>query len=213
MPHLIIIAGPNGAGKSEYTKRPKSSIIQEFKIPSFDYDVEFAKIYTRFESIMTLEIEKNIEIQTKNLFEEKALLAIKKNKNFSFQTNFDKVYTDKWRKAFTKQGYKTHLYFLYLPNIKICSARVKKRVKLGGHHVPYDQIVKRFEKGLKNLDKSALSYDNLKILDTSLSENKLLAQLKNGKIEVLDKSFISIIKEQNLIKLGNHIKSELVKLK
>ena len=209
MPNLIVVAGPNGAGKSEYTKT-QHSIIATFGISSFDYDIEFAKIYNRFQNIMTPEIEENIELQTKELFEELARNALQENKNFSFQTNFDKLYTDKWRRLFKKAGFKTHLYFLYLRDTKLCEDRVAKRVAQGGHNVPKDQIEKRYRQGLINLDKKALAYDCVKIIDTSAEQNKLLFELDGGVLKHVESDFLGIIKDNNLRTIGKHLKQQLL---
>jgi len=209
MPHLIVVADPNGAGKSEYTKS-KYSMIAPFGIPSFDYDVEFAKIYNRFESIMTQEIEENIENQTKELFENLARKALKEKSNFSFQTNFDKLYTDKWRSLFKKESYSTHLYFLYLQDTELCAERVAKRVAEGGHNVPKEQIEKRYRKGLINLDKRGLAYDCIKFIDTSKQQNRLLFEIDNGELKNLEVDFLSIVKDHSLQELSKYLKQQII---
>lgn len=60
---------------------------------SFDYDLEFRNLYDKYKNIMTLQIEENIDNATKELFESKAKQALLNKTNFSFQTNYDKIYT------------------------------------------------------------------------------------------------------------------------
>ena len=50
-----------------------------------------------------------------------------------------------------EHGYRIVLHFLWLPNPKESIARVKQRVKKGGHHVPSDDIRRRYPRILSNL--------------------------------------------------------------
>lgn len=147
MASLIVIAGPNGSGKSSYTNTLETSLIREYGILSFDYDLEFAKLYNRFLSIMTQTIEINLEAKTKEIFKESAYNCLNDSKNFSFQTNFNKSYTDKWRRQFGDKGFDTNLYFLYVDTLSKCRKRVEKRVLEGGHNVPKSEIKSRYFEG------------------------------------------------------------------
>ncbi len=144
---LIILAGPNGAGKSTFAENKDLSFIYKLGIESFDYDLEFKKLYNKYLSIMTKQVEENIISSTKNIFEHQANNSLKNNTHFSFQTNYDKPYTDKWRIKFSEAGFKTELYFLYVDSIDICKERVAKRVKEGGHFVTNEEIKIRYNNG------------------------------------------------------------------
>jgi predicted ABC-type ATPase len=67
-PKLIILAGPNGAGKSTFAENADLSFIRELGITSFDYDLEFKKLYENFQSIMTPQIEESIGSRAKRNF-------------------------------------------------------------------------------------------------------------------------------------------------
>ena len=54
-----------------------------------------------------------------------------------------------WRSS----GYLVKLIFLSLPNVEIAIERVATRVMQGGHNVPEDVILRRFEHGIKNFDR------------------------------------------------------------
>jgi predicted ABC-type ATPase len=47
-------------------------------------------------------------------------------------------------------GYERHVFYLWLPSPEMAVARVKGRVKAGGHHVPEHVIRRRFGKSLVN---------------------------------------------------------------
>ncbi len=50
-----------------------------------------------------------------------------------------------------KDGYAIHLFFLWLQSPELALGRVKERVNMGGHDVPVQTILRRFERGLYNL--------------------------------------------------------------
>ena len=52
----------------------------------------------------------------------------------------------KWR----ARGYSVELYFLKLPDPGLSVIRVATRVRHGGHNIPEDVILRRFDTGLKN---------------------------------------------------------------
>ena len=49
-------------------------------------------------------------------------------------------------------GYETRLIYLWLPEPDLAVARVKKRVRLGGHHVPEEDIRRRFYRSIVNFE-------------------------------------------------------------
>jgi len=57
-------------------------------------------------------------------------------------------YIPEWQ----KEGYKVKLYFLRLPDSEFAIARVKQRVKEGGHSVPENVIRRRFKSGWSNFE-------------------------------------------------------------
>lgn len=53
-----------------------------------------------------------------------------------------------WR----KKGYKIKLFYLKLTDPEIAIARIKQRVKEGGHNVPEDVVLRRFQAGLRHFE-------------------------------------------------------------
>src|SRR5262249_31576694 len=48
-------------------------------------------------------------------------------------------------------GYRVHLFFLWLPTPELALARVRERVSSGGHFVPEEVVRRRVTRGLGNL--------------------------------------------------------------
>jgi predicted ABC-type ATPase len=207
-PKLIILAGPNGAGKSTFAEHLDLKFITELGIESFDYDLEFRKLYERFESVMSLQMEENLSVRAKELFEERANEALENKKHFSFQTNYDKEYTDEWRKKFADAGFDTELYFLYVDDIDLCISRVAKRVSAGGHDVPQDEIISRYSKGLFNYDRTFKDFNKVIVIDTSNIENRALLEISNRQAVFISPLFVDLVFSHSL----EHSKEWIMKL-
>lgn len=209
-PVFVVIAGPNGAGKSFYSSQEDGSLVKDFGIKSFDFDLEYSLLYEKFSSIMTIEIEHNLSNRVKEIFHEKIEESIFKISNFSFQTNFDKAYTDKWREHFKTKHYHSIIYFLYLDSIGLCKERVLKRFSEGGHLVDDETIESRYIKGLENLDNYFDKYDEVHIIDTSDSNQitKML-QIEKNQVTYLNSDLYNIIESHHLFKLGKYLNKTL----
>lgn len=199
-PRLIILAGPNGAGKSTFAENSDLKFISELGINSFDYDLEFKKLYDKFSSIMNTQLEENLSVRAKEIFEERAIEALQDKRHFSFQTNYDKGYTEEWRARFANAGFDTELYFLYVDEVDLCISRVAKRVREGGHNVPVDEIRSRFTKGLKNLDNTIGDFNKVVIINTSEKTNRLLYECTNDQINFVEPSYIDMLFKYSLEK-------------
>ena len=70
--------------------------------------------------------------------------------SFAFETTLSgRIYArriPRWQAA----GYHVSLIFLALPSPEFAIARVKERVRQGGHDVPEIEIRRRFDAGLRN---------------------------------------------------------------
>jgi predicted ABC-type ATPase len=207
--HFVVIGGANGTGKSTFVDHNDFKILRDLEISSFDYDEEYAKLYRAYISIMSEYLEQNLSLRVKDEFQLQAEEAISNKSAFSFQTNFDKIYTDKWREKFALNGFYTHLIFLILPSVQLCKERVARRVNEGGHSVPEKEIEMRYNSGLKNLDNYFHLYDSLEIVDTSGPNNELLIHVVDGKVLSISAQFISLCTVLKLSKLKAFIKNNL----
>ncbi len=79
-----------------------------------------------------------------------------------------------------QRGYRTYLYYVATDDPAINIARVRNRVKMGGHPVPEDKIISRYERSL-NLLVEALRYTNRAyIFDNSNHQMIWLAEITDG---------------------------------
>ncbi len=70
--------------------------------------------------------------------------------SFAFETTLASKTFAPWISSLQNTGYKFHLVYLWLPSDNMALARVASRVKMGGHAVPADTIMRRYQAGLQN---------------------------------------------------------------
>ena len=71
-------------------------------------------------------------------------------------------------------------------------ARVEARVKLGGHDVPKDKIVDRYERTMNFLLDAIKLVDKAYLFDNSSTNPKLFATSQNDKITLVDSDYFPI---------------------
>lgn len=142
---------------------PPSSLISDYlKISTFKnpYDpkviAELVDLENGFLKLKTDKSSPLIGMIISDLIREFLLL---RGVSFTMETVFS--HPDKLeliRKAITK-GYKVYLYFVSTEDPLINIKRVEGRVAAGGHDVPHDKIIERYERTMNNLYEAVrLSY-------------------------------------------------------
>jgi len=86
-------------------------------------------------------------------------------------------------------GYRSYLYFVSLENPIMNIARVEARVKQGGHDVPRDKIVSRYERTMSMLLDVIKMVDKAYLFDNSGMRAKLFAISENDKISIIDSDY------------------------
>ncbi|PCJ24170.1 MAG: zeta toxin [Flavobacteriales bacterium] len=141
MKKLYIIAGPNGAGKTtaSYTILPEIFNCKEFVNAD-----EIARGISPFNS-------ENVSIQAGRIMLKRISELLEKGNTFALETTLStKSYIQFIKKA-KENNYEIILLFLRLNSSNLAIQRVKTRVEEGGHNIPTDVIIRRYNKGLSNL--------------------------------------------------------------
>ena len=179
MPNLIIIAGCNGAGKSTFA----SSFLPE-GLTSFDYDRLNIENYNSLpDSELRDLFAKNKTIAD---FESAVTIAIEKEADFCYETNFDSLPLY-WAKEFKKHNYRINLIFFCLDNQDIAQHRIQVRTEFKGHFVDNKTIDLKWKTGYKNLNLHFQFFDNILFVDNSKSSDIYtnLLQIESGKIVLM----------------------------
>jgi predicted ABC-type ATPase len=87
-----------------------------------------------------------------------------------------------------EEGIAFHLFFLWLPEPEMAIARVAARVAAGGHHIPENDIRRRYQRGTSNFFEIYMALaDTWEVYDTSFDYVRPIAAGKGqSQIEILD---------------------------
>jgi predicted ABC-type ATPase len=105
---------------------------------------------------------------------------IKCSKSFTFETVMS--FSDKVELLRHAQlrGYRTYLYYVATEDPAINISRVQYRVKMGGHSVPEDKIVSRYQRSPGLLIEAIQFTNRAYIFDNSTHEHIWLAEITDG---------------------------------
>jgi len=140
-PTIYIIAGCNGAGKTTFAKE---FLPKEVKCLRFLNADEIARGLSPFKpSAGAVRAARLLLMQLNECLHRRETFALE-------STLSGKTYIQIFRRA-RKLGYELELHYLWLSGPALAIARVRQRVRQGGHHVPAVDIRRRFKRGLFHL--------------------------------------------------------------
>ena len=139
--NLYVIAGCNGAGKTtaSFTVLPEMLKCREFVNAD-----EIAAGISPFNP-------EGVAIQAGRLMIDRIIQLLKDGETFAFETTLATRSYVKLIQQAKKRGYFVTLLFFSLSTSEQAQRRVAQRVSMGGHNIPSDVIVRRYEAGLQNL--------------------------------------------------------------
>ena len=133
--NLIIVAGANGSGKTTFAK--------EF-IKNFEY------YYLNADEIMFNEKVSNIEAGKR--FLKRFNKALGNKKNILIETTLSGNYVFNLINLAKQKNYRVELIYVYISVVEENIKRVEIRAKSKeGHFVPFNDIIRRYKRSLKNL--------------------------------------------------------------
>lgn len=139
---IIIIAGPNGAGKTTFASE---FLPHEAECPVFVNADLIAAGLAPFEP-------ERATLKAGRLMLAEIRANAHKGISFAFETTLSGRAYARLIPEWQNMGYCVKLFFLQLDSPELAIARVRQRVKAGGHHIPEQVIRRRFEAGLHNLE-------------------------------------------------------------
>ena len=92
-----------------------------------------------------------VAIQAGRLMIDRIIQLLKDGETFAFETTLATRSYVKLIQQAKKRGYFVTLLFFSLSTSEQAQRRVAQRVSMGGHNIPSDVIVRRYEAGLQNL--------------------------------------------------------------
>ena len=185
-PVLIVIAGPNGSGKTSTTRL----VIKH----------EWAEqcVYINPDEIAQNKFgdwnDPDAVRQAVEYCEEWREQLLKEHKDFIFETVLSSDGKVDFLKRAKEEGYFIRMFFICTQNPTINAARIAKRVMEGGHDVPIQKIISRYEKAILNAQRVAQFADRVYVYDNSIdNENAhILFRSANGRFA---KQYVNSIPE------------------
>lgn len=186
-PIIYLIAGSNGAGKTTFATE---------YFPDYVGNVDFINADLIARGLSPFSPDRAAATAGRIVLQRIHAL-VQKRKSLAVETTLaGRTYATILRRM-KDQGYRVHIYYLWIPNYKLAIQRIKGRVKQGGHGVPSRVVRRRFRRTLQNLfqvyDQLA---DYLLILDNSGTLPHAVAEKRNRRLLVLDvKVYQRMLKE------------------
>lgn len=139
--NAIVIAGPNGSGKTTFA----SELLRESE--GLEY-ISADAIAERL--VSTPEDFAEVSIQAGRLFFDEIYRLIQEEKDFAVEVTLSGKGFQRIISHLKQVGYTVTIVFIFLKSPETCIARVRNRVLAGGHHVPTEDIIRRFYRSKKN---------------------------------------------------------------
>ena len=164
-PRILIFAGPNGSGKSTITK-----------------GIPICGVYVNADDIKRISHCTDLEAAREAELIRQMLLKSHQDSTFESVLSTDRNL--KLLQEAKEQGYEIHAVFVLTNNPYINVERVKNRVKAGGHDVPEEKIISRYEKSLRNLSRLVRIADHTRVIDNSGDKPHLICEVLEQQITI-----------------------------
>lgn len=183
-PSVYVIAGPNGAGKTTFAA--------DF-LPIYAHKAAFINADTIARGLSGFSPDA-VALKAGRLLLEQIETYAAKRVNFAFETTLSGTTYLARLKKLQHAGYAIHIFFLWIPDVRLSLARVAKRVKMGGHTIPETVVRRRFHKGIVNFLKYYRPLaDSWMLFDNSARSPYLIVKKKAGNLIILDQQRYSRI--------------------
>lgn len=175
MKKYVIFAGVNGAGKSTLYNT------SQFKntLPRVNSD-EILKTFGDWRN--EFDAMKAGKLAVKMIDE-----YFKSEKSFNQETTLCGHSIFKNIRRAKEQGYLVEMFYVGLQSSLLAKERIAIRVKKGGHGIPDEDVDRRYDESLSNLQKAIVLCDLVSIYDNS-DNFRRIAIYKNGKLCLLSRN-------------------------
>lgn len=173
-PVLIVIAGPNGSGKTTITKRVVKHEWAE-RCEYINPDEVAQNVFGNWND--TNAIKKAIDY-----CENRRQQCLTNHQDFIFETVLSTDEKIDFLFRAKKEGYFIRVFYVCTQTPAINAMRVAKRVMEGGHDVPIQKIISRYQKSIVNIVKVLQFADRTYFYDNSVDNQdaQLLFRTSNG---------------------------------
>lgn len=140
-PVCTIVGGPNGAGKTTFALRYLPAVAARHRFINADLIAA---------GLSPLDPQ-TVATTAGRIFLREIAAQIDRRADFAFETTLSGKTHLRTIRAMQRDGWQVHLFYLWLPDVEMAVARVRERVRDGGHDIPESVIRRRFERSLRGL--------------------------------------------------------------
>jgi len=105
---------------------------------------------------------------------------LEKRISFTFETVMSAPDKIEILKAAQQLGYRTYLYYIATDDVSINMTRIKQRVTAGGHDVPQDKVISRYQRSLNQLPQAIHASNRAYIFDNSGAASVWVCEITEG---------------------------------
>ncbi len=139
--NVIVVAGPNGSGKTTFAREYlRDSETTEY----ISADAIAERLVSRPEDMGS------VKIQAGRLFVKDIHELIEAGTDFIVEVTLSGKGFARTISQLKRAGYTVTIVFIFLKSPETSVARVRNRVQAGGHHVPTEDVVRRFYRSKHN---------------------------------------------------------------
>ena len=160
LPEVMVFAGPNGSGKSTITRMAKT-----------------VGIYINADDIKSTTMCSDMEAALKAEALREKMLA--DGSDFTFETVLSTDRNLKLLRRAKDSGYFVRGIYVLTSDVKVNTVRIEAREMAGGHGVPKDKIIKRYDKALKLIPQLVDVCDILHIYDNTKEPFRIFKKRKD----------------------------------
>ena len=172
MPQFWMIAGPNGAGKSTLTSK-----YLEGRVEIVNPDVIALQLDPSDPNGSRVRVQAGRQaIRRQN---ECLIQGI----SFSVETTLSGNRELQLLQRAKEAGFKVNLVYVGIGSADTSAGRVAGRVLEGGHHIPAEDIERRFSRSMANLPRALDLADRAYVLDNSGRRYRLLLSMEQGQVK------------------------------
>ena len=134
----IIVAGANGTGKTTLVRE----YLREHDIPYISADAIAER--------MTEGDIREVALAAGKTFFAELYGAIESGKSFIVETTLSGLGFRRALQRMKRERYAINIVYIYLDSPEFCVTRIEERTRRGGHHVPEEDVIRRFHRSIIN---------------------------------------------------------------
>ena len=176
-PQVYVLGGPNGAGKTT---------LANIVLPHFLNVKDFVNADTLARGLSAFAPE-TVAMQAGKLMLKRLEALMAEGADFAFESTLASRSFERFLKRAKVAGYDVRLFYVWVKSASTSVNRVAGRVKQGGHHVPEEDVRRRYERSVSNMLNLYLPLaDYAEIYHNSQNGYREIAIKSDGELEILE---------------------------